>query len=115
MCHVLRLPPFMAASKDGDNRLSQIPGYNGPLVEIRLLVAVNPLPQHRPHILQGLIVLPAQVPGDLPVGLPVAEDPNNPNSGAVMRKCGMTYEATLRQADWNNQGVCDMCMYAISW
>ena len=40
-------------------------------------------------------------------------DPNNPNSGAVMRKCGMTYEATLRQADWNNQGVCDICMYAI--
>ena len=30
-----------------------------------------------------------------------------------MRKCGMTYEATLRQADWNNQGVCDICMYAI--
>lgn len=40
-------------------------------------------------------------------------DPNNPNSGAVMRKCGMVYEATLRQADWNNQGVCDVCMYAI--
>lgn len=40
-------------------------------------------------------------------------DANNPNSGAVMRKCGMTYEGTLRQSDWNNQGVCDTCMYAI--
>ena len=40
-------------------------------------------------------------------------DPRNPNSGAVMAKCGMTYEATLRQADWNNQGICDLCMYAI--
>jgi len=40
-------------------------------------------------------------------------DPRNPNSGAVMRKCGMTYEGTLRQADWNNQGICDVCMYGI--
>lgn len=40
-------------------------------------------------------------------------DPRNPNSGAVMRKCGMTYEGTLRQADWNNQGVCDVCVYAV--
>lgn len=40
-------------------------------------------------------------------------DPRNPNSGAVMRRCGMTYEGTLRQADWNNRGVCDACVYAI--
>ncbi len=40
-------------------------------------------------------------------------DPRNPNSGAVMRKCGMTYEGTLRQADRNNQGICDACHYAI--
>lgn len=40
-------------------------------------------------------------------------DPRNPNSGAVMRKCGMTYEGTLRQADKNNQGVCDTAVYAI--
>lgn len=39
-------------------------------------------------------------------------DPRNPNSGAVMRKCGMKYEATLRQSDWNNQGICDACWYA---
>lgn len=39
-------------------------------------------------------------------------DPNNPNSGAVMRKCGMKYEGTSRQADWNNQGICDVCIYA---
>ncbi len=40
-------------------------------------------------------------------------DPRNPYSGAVMRKCGMTHEGTLRQADRNNQGICDACIYAI--
>ena len=40
-------------------------------------------------------------------------DPNNPNSGAVMRKCGMTFEGTLRQSDWNNQGICDASWYAL--
>lgn len=40
-------------------------------------------------------------------------DPRNPNSGAVMRKCGMTCEGTLRQADRNNQGICDASVYSI--
>lgn len=40
-------------------------------------------------------------------------DPNNPNSGAVMRKCGMKYEGTARSADRNNQGICDADYYAI--
>lgn len=40
-------------------------------------------------------------------------DPRNPHSGAVMKKCGMTYEGTLRQADCNNQGICDACVYSI--
>jgi len=40
-------------------------------------------------------------------------DPNNPNSGKVMIKCGMKYEGSKRQADWNNQGVCDSVEYAI--
>lgn len=40
-------------------------------------------------------------------------DPRNPGSGAVMRKCGMIYEGTLRQADRNNQGICDASVYAI--
>lgn len=40
-------------------------------------------------------------------------DPRNPGSGAVMEKCGMTYEGTLRQADRNNQGICDACIYSI--
>lgn len=40
-------------------------------------------------------------------------DPKNINSGAVMKKCGMQYEGTLRKADWNNQGVCDASYYAI--
>jgi len=40
-------------------------------------------------------------------------DPRNPHSGAVMRKCGMKFEGTLRRSDWNNQGVCDASWYAL--
>jgi len=40
-------------------------------------------------------------------------DPRNVSSGKVMLKCGLRYEGTLRQADWNNQGVCDAAYYAI--
>ena len=40
-------------------------------------------------------------------------DPRNPNSGLVMKKCGLKYEGTLRQADWNNQGVCDASYYGL--
>lgn len=40
-------------------------------------------------------------------------DPNNPNSGKVMEKCGLTYEGILRQSDRNNQGLCDARWYAI--
>jgi len=40
-------------------------------------------------------------------------DPRNPHSGGVMRKCGMTFEGTLRRSDWNNQGICDASHYSI--
>ena len=40
-------------------------------------------------------------------------DPRKPHSGAVMRKCGMTFEGTLRRSDRNNQGICDASVYAI--
>lgn len=40
-------------------------------------------------------------------------DPNNPNSGRVMAKCGMKYEGTHRQSGRNNQGICDEAFYAI--
>lgn len=40
-------------------------------------------------------------------------DPNNPHSGGVMKKCGMRYEGTMRQASHNNQGICDICCYGI--
>ena len=40
-------------------------------------------------------------------------DSNNPHSGGVMKKCGMKYEGTLRQADRNNQGICDACYYGL--
>lgn len=44
--------------------------------------------------------------------LEASHDANNPNSGAVMVKCGMVFEGTLRQSDFNNQGICDVCWYA---
>lgn len=40
-------------------------------------------------------------------------DPNNPHSGAVMRNCGLHYEGTLRQADYNNQGIVDVAVYGL--
>lgn len=40
-------------------------------------------------------------------------DTRNPASGAVMGKCGMQYEGTMRQAARNNQGICDISRYAI--
>lgn len=40
-------------------------------------------------------------------------DPRNPHSGGVMKKCGMKFEGTLRQSDWNNQGICDASWYAL--
>lgn len=40
-------------------------------------------------------------------------DSKNPNSGKVMKKCGMAFEGTLKQGDWNNQGICDCSMYGI--
>jgi ribosomal-protein-alanine N-acetyltransferase len=30
-----------------------------------------------------------------------------------MKKCGMKYEGTMRQADKNNQGICDCVEYGI--
>lgn len=40
-------------------------------------------------------------------------DVNNPHSGMVMKKCGLTCEGTLRQFGRNNQGICDICIYGI--
>lgn len=40
-------------------------------------------------------------------------DPRNAASGAVMRKCGMIYEGTMREASRNNSGICDLAGYAI--
>ena len=40
-------------------------------------------------------------------------DSRNPNSGKVMRKCGMTHEGTFRQWAWTNAGICDTCNYGI--
>ena len=40
-------------------------------------------------------------------------DPRNPHSGGVMKKCGMQYEGTTRQADRNNQGICDTSIYGL--
>ena len=40
-------------------------------------------------------------------------DPRNPNSGKVMRKCGMTYEGTRRAGGVSNQGIFDQCWHSI--
>ena len=40
-------------------------------------------------------------------------DPNNPNSGKVMQKCGLKYEGTLRMSDHNNRGICDAAYYGL--
>lgn len=40
-------------------------------------------------------------------------DPNNPNSGKVMIKCGLTYEGTLRKADFSNKGIVDESIYSL--
>lgn len=40
-------------------------------------------------------------------------DPQNPHSGNVMKKCGLQYEGTLRQADFSNQGIVDACVYGL--
>ncbi len=39
-------------------------------------------------------------------------DTRNPNSGKVMKKCGMTFEGILRRAGKNTSGICDMAVYA---
>ena len=40
-------------------------------------------------------------------------DPDNPHSGDVMRKCGLKYEGTLRQADKSNKGIVDAAIYSL--
>ncbi|MGP1502247.1 MAG: GNAT family N-acetyltransferase [Treponema sp.] len=40
-------------------------------------------------------------------------DKNNPKSGRVMQKIGMTYEGTLRSAGFCNQGIIDDIRYSI--
>ena len=39
--------------------------------------------------------------------------PENPASGRVMQKCGMTYEGTLRQAGKCNYGIIDVVCYSM--
>lgn len=40
-------------------------------------------------------------------------DPRNIHSGDVMKKCGLQYEGTMRQAGKNMQGICDVSRCAI--
>lgn len=40
-------------------------------------------------------------------------DINNPASGKVMTKCGLSFEGICRQADKNNTGICDIAIYGI--
>lgn len=45
--------------------------------------------------------------------LEARHDTQNPHSGDVMKKCGMTLEGTLRSAGRNNQGIVDEAVYSI--
>ena len=68
----------------------------------------------RGYVTEALRVLIGFFFEEVEVGrIQARHDPRNPNSGAVMGKCGMQYEGTLRRADRNNQGICDACMYSI--
>lgn len=40
-------------------------------------------------------------------------EPKNPNSGKVMEKCGLRYEAILKEAGWSNSGRCDLIVHRI--
>ena len=40
-------------------------------------------------------------------------DPDNPASGAVLRKCGLQYEGTLRRRIRSNRGITDVAWYSI--
>jgi len=40
-------------------------------------------------------------------------DPNNPASGAVLRKCGLKYEGTLRHRIRSNRGITDVAWYSM--
>ncbi|MDO4924899.1 MAG: GNAT family N-acetyltransferase [Turicibacter sp.] len=48
------------------------------------------------------------------IRLVARHDVNNPASGRVMQKCGLTYEGTLRKVSKNNKGeFIDCCYYSI--
>lgn len=40
-------------------------------------------------------------------------DVKNPASGKVMRKCGLVHEGTKKKGGYNQQGVCDIAIYAL--
>lgn len=40
-------------------------------------------------------------------------DPDNPNYGRVMQKCGLVYECTSRKSGMSNRGIIDEVHYAI--
>lgn len=42
-----------------------------------------------------------------------SHDVNNPNSGKVMKKCGLLYEGTRKQGARNNTGLCDDAIYGL--
>lgn len=38
----------------------------------------------------------------------------NLHSGNVMKKCGMVYEGTKVEGDWDNSGICDIAFYGLT-
>ena len=69
---------------------------------------------HRGYVSEALKALIAFFFEEVGAGrIQARHDPRNVHSGAVMRKCGMTCDGTLRRAGRNNQGICDEVVYSI--
>ena len=70
---------------------------------------------HRGLMTEALTAVLAYMFDEVGMELLVANhDTRNPNSGAVMRKCGMKFEGIIPHGGENIQGVCDICRYTVS-
>jgi len=69
---------------------------------------------HRGYMTQALTAVRDHLFREVGIDrLEARHDPNNPHSGAVMRKCAMVYEGTLRRSGRNNQGIVDEAYYGL--
>ncbi len=98
--------PLWDSGLDVEKRLDHL------LKELTLEEKIRCLTTGCPDI-ERLGIRASYMGGEAAHGIEARHDPRNSYSGQVMKKCGMKYEGTLRGADWNNQGICDACYYAL--